>query len=423
MATCVVMPKAGVSVETCIMGEWVKKPGDKIAKNDVVFTYETDKSVFEYRAEEDGVLLHVLVSEGDDVPVMEPVCYIGKEGEDISALLSPAAREAVSEEAVPEAQALDIGAVPLQEVSAAPDPGRIRISPRARAAAGRMDIRDWSGIAGSGPNGRIIERDVRAYAQTGAAAEDRAADVSAEGGADLACPERAEKDYTDRALSGIRRAIARNMHASLSGMAQLTHSVSFDATEMIRCREKLKASSELLGLPKVSLNDMLLFAVSRILPRYPDLNAHFLDDRIRCFAHVHLGMAVDTPRGLMVPTIFDADRKSLAQISREAKSLAQECQSGAVDPGKLAGASFTVTNLGMFGVESFTPVINPPQTGILGVCSVVDRVRNLDGGVGVYPAMGLSLTYDHRALDGAPASRFLQELCRGLENFSAMLAV
>ena len=165
------------------------------------------------------------------------------------------------------------------------------------------------------------------------------------------------------------------------------------------------------------------YAVSRTLLECPELNAHMLDDTsIRIFHHVNLGVAVDTPRGLMVPTIFHADEMSLAQISAAVKGLAAEARSGAISPDKLSGASFTVSNLGGFGVESFTPVINPPQTGILGVCTTVQRPRfNQEGVLEVYPAMALSLTYDHRAIDGAPASRYMQKLCKTLEKFTDLL--
>ena len=175
-------------------------------------------------------------------------------------------------------------------------------------------------------------------------------------------------------------------------------------------------------LDTITYNDMILFAVSRVLKNHPALNAHFLGDHIRYFDHVHLGVAVDTPRGLIVPTIFNADCKSLGEIAKESKELAAAAQGGAISPDLLTGASFTVSNLGTLDIEMFTPIINPPQTGILGVNCMVDRVRTVDGQVTVYPAMGLSLTYDHRALDGAPASRFLKELKTAMEQFTELLA-
>jgi len=230
-----------------------------------------------------------------------------------------------------------------------------------------------------------------------------------------------EVEYEDVKFSGIRRAISKSMKNSLSSMAQLTHNFSFDASAIMAYRKALKAAGD--DFAGITLGDIILYAVSRTLLSCPDLNAHMLDDNnIRLFKHVHLGVAVDTPRGLMVPTIFNADQKSLLEISKEVKELAAACRTGAISPDKLSGASFTVSNLGSFGVESFTPVINPPQTGIIGVCTTVQRPRMGANGMELYPAMALSLTYDHRAVDGAPASRLMMELCKNLENFTTLLA-
>ena len=232
----------------------------------------------------------------------------------------------------------------------------------------------------------------------------------------------AEAEYKDVKFSGIRRAISKSMTTSLHTMAQLTHNTSFDATNILAYRKQLKAAGG--DYAGITLGDIILYAVSRTLLNYPDLNANMLDDNsIRLFNHVNLGVAVDTPRGLMVPTIRHADEMSLLEISKAVKELAAECRSGAISPDKLSGASFTVSNLGNMGVESFTPVINPPQTGILGVCGSIDRVRKgKDGGIELYPAMGLSLTYDHRAVDGTPAAKFQKELGANLENFTVLLS-
>nr|MBQ4317832.1 2-oxo acid dehydrogenase subunit E2 [Clostridia bacterium] len=186
-------------------------------------------------------------------------------------------------------------------------------------------------------------------------------------------------------------------------------------------RASLKENAEKMGLPNITFNDMVLFAVAKTILNHKDLNAHYLDDQgvMRYFAHCNLGMAVDTERGLLVPTIMNADTMSLADIAKAAKKVAKDAQAGSISPDLLKGASFTVSNLGAFGVESFTPVINPPQTGILGVDTITYRVK-ADGST--YPAMGLSLTFDHRALDGAPAAKFLKELCTNLENFDMLLA-
>ena len=212
------------------------------------------------------------------------------------------------------------------------------------------------------------------------------------------------------------------MMKSLSTMAQLTHYHTFDATALLALRKQIKANGEAMGMPNITLNDMVLFAVSRIILHHPDLNAIMPEENVlRKYSHVHLGMAVDTPKGLFVPTIFNADQMSLAEISVEAKRLAKICQEGKATPDMLAGATFTVSNVGSLGVEMFTPIVNPPQVGILGVCGTTTRIKEVNGEIKPYQAMGLCLTYDHRAVDGSPASRFVKELCNALENFPLLM--
>ena len=303
---------------------------------------------------------------------------------------------------------------------------------------------DYRYAVPSGAEGRIIERDIVALREQGVMVTPAASgeylaggsriegtgiggrvsveDLSASANAAQSAPAVQALEYEDVKLTNIRKVIARSMTASLTGMAQLTLNTSFDATELMAYRKKVKENGEKLGLANITLNDMVLYAVSRTLPNHKDLNAHLLEDKMRYFTNVHLGMAVDTERGLMVPTIFNANKLSLNEIALEAKKSASDCQKGSINPDKLSGASFTVSNLGSLGIESFTPVINPPQTGILGVDNIVTRVKEVNGQIKTYPAMGLSLTFDHRALDGAPAAKFLKELAANLENFSALLA-
>jgi len=191
---------------------------------------------------------------------------------------------------------------------------------------------------------------------------------------------------------------------------------------LLALRKQIKANGEAMGMPNITLNDMVLFAVSRIIKNHPDLNATMPEENVlRRYSSVHLGMAVDTPKGLFVPTIFHADKMSLAQISAEAKRVAKLCQEGKATPDLLAGATFTISNVGSLGVEMFTPIVNPPQVGILGVCGTTTRVKEVNGEIKAYPSMGLCLSYDHRAIDGSPASRFMKELCNALENFSLLM--
>ncbi len=394
-----IMPKAGITVESCIIGQWLKQVGDSVAIGDILFTYETDKASFECESTAEGELLAVFFAEGEEVPCLENVCAVGPHGEPTDCLKPGAIMEAAP--VVVEAAAA-AEAAPAAATSGAP------ISPRAAKLAAAHGV-DAAAIAGTGPKGRVIERDI-----VNAVAKGVAPKTSA--------PAAGEAEYEDVKFSGIRRAISKSMSTSLHTMAQLTHNTSFDATEILNYRKALKAmGGEYAG---ITIGDIVLYAVSRTLLNYPDLNANMLDDNsIRRFHHVNLGVAVDTPRGLMVPTIPNADKLSLLEISKTVKELAAACRDGGINPDKLSGGSFTVSNLGNMGVESFTPVINPPQTGILGVCSTIERVRRAaDGSHEIYPAMGLSLTYDHRAVDGTPAARFQQELGRNLEHFTTLLA-
>ena len=416
MAKAVIMPKAGITVESCIIGTWEKKVGDSVKVGDILFTYETDKANLECESTEEGTLLEIFYQDGDEVPCLMNVCAVGNPGEDCSALRpGDASLEEVKEDASEKTSEAPTEAPVVTVASEIQDTGsKNAISPRARKLAERAGV-DASMATPTGPSGRVIERDVRELMNNPKAVVEAQAPVS------VAAP-CAGEEYTDVKFSGIRRAISKSMHTSLSTMAQLTHTTSFDATQILAYRKQLKASEgECAG---ITLGDIILYAVSRTLLNHPDLNAHMLDDNnIRLFHNVNLGVAVDTPRGLMVPTIFNADKMSLLEISKAVKELAAQCRDGNISPDKLSGGTFTVSNLGSMGVESFTPVINPPQTGILGVCGTVDRVRKAqDGSFTVYPAMGLSLTYDHRAVDGTPAARFQKELGYNLENFTTLLA-
>ena len=443
------MPNVGISVESCILTEWHKKKGDAVKKGDVLFTYETDKATFDEESQVEGTLLAILHEEGDDVPCLENVCVIGAEGEDVSQFMAaaPAPEAAAQPETAapvqPEAAPAANAAANTAQVASKAAEGDIKISPRARAYAEKTGV-DYRYAVPSGAEGRIIERDIVALREQGVMVTPAASGEYLAGGSriegtgiggrvsveDLSAPAAAAQladavqapEYEDVKLTNIRKVIARSMTASLSSMAQLTLNTSFDATELMAYRKKVKENGEKLGLANITLNDMVLYAVSRTLPNHKDLNAHLLEDKMRYFTNVHLGMAVDTERGLMVPTIFNANKLSLNDIAVEAKKCAADCQKGSINPDKLSGASFTVSNLGSLGIESFTPVINPPQTGILGVDNIVTRVKEVNGQIKTYPAMGLSLTFDHRALDGAPAAKFLKELAANLENFSALLA-
>jgi pyruvate dehydrogenase E2 component (dihydrolipoamide acetyltransferase) len=411
LAVLVVMPKQGNTVESCILSKWLKHEGDAVKMGDPLFAYETDKSAFEENAQADGTLLKLLREEGDDVPVMEGVCVIGSAGEDISKFEKATPKPGAATEASHMAAANKAANIKPQQSQASQStgtPGEYKASPRAVHLAESMGLKPEEALP-TGPDGRVIERDIWALADGVKRQAGQAAQQAAPAGV-----------YQDVPLSNIRKRIAESMHKSLSEMAQLTHHSSADASSILSYRAQAKAAAAKCGV-NITLNDMVLYVVSRVLKNHPDMNAHFLGDKIRRFSSVNLGMAVDTERGLMVPTIFSADKLTLEEISIMSKELAEKCRNGRINPDMLSGGTFTVSNLGVLGIELYTPVINPPQTGIIGVCNMIDRPRMRNNGMELYPAMGLSLTYDHRAVDGAPASRFLQEVCKSISEFETFL--
>ena len=427
MAQGVLMPKAGITVEECVITEWLKKEGDQVNVGDVLFTYETDKASFECESTAAGQLLKIFYQDGDEVPVLVNVCAVGQPGDSIEGLkegtapaAAPAAAPATAAAPAPAAEAAPAAA---SNGPANPD---AKVSPRARKAAAELGV-DATAATGTGAHGRVMEVDVKKYAASAPASAPVAAAAPAPAAAPAsaapaAAPVADGAEYTDVKFSGVRKATAKGMMKSLSTMAQLTHYHSFDASALLALRKQIKANGETMGMPNITLNDMVLFAVSRILLHHPDLNATMpQENMLRQYHHVHLGMAVDTPKGLFVPTIFNADQMSLAEISTEAKRLAKLCQEGKATPDMLSGATFTVSNVGSLGVEMFTPIVNPPQVGILGVCGTTTRIKEVNGEIKPYQAMGLCLTYDHRAVDGSPASRFVKELCGALENFSLLM--
>lgn len=448
MATIVIMPKQGQSVESCIITELKKKKGDTVKKGEVLFSYETDKASFEEESPVDGVVLECFYGEGDEVPVLSNMVIIGEAGEDISSLLAdqPAADngggQAATAEYTPlETKQVEEGAVEVDSTLpfTPKSPGEERpASPRAKKLAEKNAL-EITGLDGSGPNGRVIERDVLSAVESRPKMTPLAKKIAAEEGlfpqspgtglagtaraADLAAPANSVygTDYDDRKLSNMRKLIARSMHASLQNSAQLTHHLGADARRILALRKQAKKAFESGKTDvNITLNDMVCFSVVKALKKFPNVNTHFLGDSIRYFHKVHLGLAVDTERGLMVPAVRNADDLSIYGLSRQLKEIASACRSGSVNPDILSpeAATFTVSNLGNYGVEIFTPVINLPQSAILGVNTIVPRPKDLGDGVyGFVPYIGLSLTYDHRSLDGGEATRFLKQIAIEIENF------
>ena len=415
MATPVIMPRQGQSVETCILTSFYKSPGDEVKKGDLLFAYETDKASFEEEASEDGVFLGAFFEEGDEVPVLETVCVLGKQGEDISSL-APSIHsgergegdQGGDDSALEEPRKRSIS----EDQSSA---GHVRISPRARNRASDKNV-PVEQISGTGPHGRILDRDVLDWLDK----QDQS-QISAKSNAHVAGVTESSmpatgnlfEEFEEEALSHIRKLIARSMYQSLQESAQLTHHLSADARQLLACRKKAKETDR-----DITINDFLCWAVVRVLKKHPGINAHLHGETLRKFKKVHLGFAVDTERGLMVPAIQNADDLNVEGLAGRMRQLARDCRKGSVNPEILASesASFTVSNLGNYGVEMFTPVLNLPQVAILGINTITYRPEMQDdGSMAIVPVIGLSLTYNHQALDGGEATRFLKEVADELK--------
>ncbi|MFB6343016.1 dihydrolipoamide acetyltransferase family protein [Saccharicrinis sp. FJH62] len=440
MAQAVIMPKQGQSVEVCIISDWFKNVGDTVSKGDVLFSYETDKASFEEEAPCDGVLLARFYEAGDEVPVLLNVCVIGSEGEDVSEFKPEGGAEAEPETEVAAVPEKEEKAAPVEKKAEAPVQPKENVeftgvSPRAKNLAKKEGL-DPKSLEGTGPEGRVIERDVKdamssrpkatPLAKKMMSSEGLSASAGSGLGGRITSKDLAAapnivygEDYEIKPLTQIRKLIAKAMHASLQNSAQLTHHLSADARRMLELRKKVKAAMADGYDTNITLNDMVCYAVVKALKKFPQANSHFLGEEMRLFKKVHLGLAVDTERGLMVPAIKNADDLSIKGLSNQMGTVAAACRKGAIDPSLLASeaASFTVSNLGNYGVEMFTPVINLPQSAILGVNTILPRPKDLgDGMYGFVPHIGLSLTYDHRALDGGEATRFLKQIAIEIEN-------
>jgi len=450
MAVIIILPKQGQSVESCIITEIKKNKGDAVKKGDVLFTYETDKATFEEESPVDGVVLESFYKEGDEVAVLLNMMVIGQPGEDYSALMGEEVRskeqevrgkEQVTEPAAtqnpkPETRNAEPQTSNSSNLSNSSNSSTSFVSPRAKNLAAKEAI-DASQLTGSGPKGRVIEKDIQAALEnrpkmtpmaklmtaqeglqpqgvgTGLAGTTKSTDLLPVSNAVYGV------DYEDKKITNMRKLIAKAMHSSLQNSAQLTHHLGADARRMMELRKKVKKAMEAGTLKtNITINDMVCFAVIKALKKFPNVNSHFLDDTMRLFNKVHLALAVDTERGLMVPVVRNADDLSIIGLANQFKEIANGCRKGGISPELLASeaGTFTVSNLGNYGVEMFTPVINLPQTAILGVNTILPRPKDLGDGVYAFvPFIGLSLTYDHRALDGGEATRFLKQIAIEIE--------
>jgi pyruvate dehydrogenase E2 component (dihydrolipoamide acetyltransferase) len=439
MAEAIVVPQQGNSVESVILLQWSRAEGETIREGETLCEVETDKTTMEVESTATGTVLKLLFQEGDEIPVKTTIAIVGEPSESIDGISTSETPTSTPGEAVEPAQSPVEATVPAEstvpaEVTVpaassadpalmmAPGPqGESRnrtdeapgVSPRARRSARLGGVRAEE-LRGSGPGGRVLERDVLKAMESG----QRAPSPSTDRGKPAT-----DGSYTDIPVQGVRKIIAERMRASLATTAQLTMHGSADARDLQRYRNLFKNEGLSYGLDGVNINDMVMYACARTLPHFPELNAHFKDGRIRRFSTVDLSFAVDTERGLMVPTIRNAHELSLRELSATTKALARRCLDGTATADDIAPGTFTVTNLGAFGIEYFTPILNPPQVAILGLNTITLRpVGDEHGNIDHRPHMGLSLTIDHQALDGAPAARFLQELSTRIGKFGLLLA-
>jgi pyruvate dehydrogenase E2 component (dihydrolipoamide acetyltransferase) len=424
MATKVFMEALSPTMEEGRLVKWVKNDGDVVKSGEPIAEVETDKAIMELVARGDGVLKR-LIGEGDSKPVGTLIGVIAVAGENIDALVggagapapaatdSPPAAPAVPKAAAapapavaapPTAQPTAASEAPAPAPAAPSNGGQVRSSPLARRLASDRGL-DLSQVQGSGPGGRIIKRDIESAganagttASVPAAAAPRAAAVG---------------DFEDIPLTQIRKTIAKRLAESIGPIPTFYLTAEFDLSRVVEMRA---AMLEMGDAFKVSINDVLMKAVATALSQHPEVNAHWLGDRIRQHNRVHLGMAVATPDGLIVPVIFDADQKRMSEISRESRELAKRARERKLKPEEYTGSSFSISNLGMMGISQFTAIINPPEVAILAIGASEDVVVPTGDSFEVRKRIRVTLSCDHRAVDGAVGAAFLQTLRRLIEN-------
>jgi len=432
MSTKVFMEALSPTMEEGRLVKWLKAEGDAIKSGDVLAEVETDKAVMELVARGDGILRKQLIPEGTTAPVSSLVGIIAGADEDISALLggdgsapaapapAPAADTATaSPQRAQSTQSKPSGAsvpsvTPVVNAVAVPaSDTRLTASPLARRIAGDagLDIRN---IQGSGPAGRIIKRDVEAALKTDDGRR-KGQDTLAPSAPSFRLPSSVPGElFRDEPLTQIRKTIARRLAESIGPIPTFYLTAEFDLS---RAAELRSAAAELGDAYKVSFNDIVLKAVATALTQHPEVNAHWLGDKIRYFSTVHLGMAVATDDGLIVPVIFDAQTKGMSEISAESKALAKKARERKLKPEEFTGSTFSVSNLGMMQIDHFTAIINPPEAAILAIGAIEDKVVvGANGGFEVRKKLRVTMSCDHRVIDGAVGAKFLQTLRRLIEN-------
>ena len=431
MATKVHMEALSPTMEEGQVVKWHKAEGDTVAEGELLAEVETDKATMELTSRTNGTLRRILTGEGETAPVGAMIAVIGAVDEDLSDVVDgvpDAGRPVTKEEAEPKKKLEAEGKRGTREeltetdkmksdheiepTMPTGDGARVKASPLARRLAAAVGV-ELSRVQGSGPGGRIVKRDVEEAAEH-ARAQSPAGLVAAVHG------EPAGADYEDVKLSQMRKTIAHRLTESLGPVPHFFLTIEVDMDRAVRARERINALLEKRG-EKVSLNDLIIRAVGGVLRQHPAVNASWQGDRVRRYRRVHVGVAVAVEDGLITPVIRDADRKGVAEIAREVRALAARARAKKLGPEEYTGATFSISNLGMFGIHEFTAVINPPEAAILAVGRVEEIPVVMDGQVVVRPRMRATMSCDHRAVDGATGARFLQTLKAMLEDPAAIL--
>jgi pyruvate dehydrogenase E2 component (dihydrolipoamide acetyltransferase) len=436
MATQVVMPKLSPTMEEGQLSRWLKKEGDKVSMGEPLAEIDTDKATMEMQALSNGVLRKILINEGESAPLGQPIAIIGEPDEDISSLLketagkapqpAPTAAEPAAAESEP-AQPETPTAPPATSVSAkesepaaqpSRDDGRQLISPIAARMAAEAGV-NLKSLQGSGPGGRIVKRDIEAaLTSKPASAAPGASSAPRLGGAGVVRPDEKRvvygpSAYRDEPLSEMRRTIARRLVTSLG---PVPHFFLTSQIDMDRAADMRVAINELYPDLKISLNDIIIKVAAAALIQHPKVNASFQDKTIRYYEHADIGVAVATENGLITPVVRAADAKSLMEIATEVRELAERARARKLKPEEYTGATFSISNLGMFGIDEFTAVINPPEGAILAVGAMMPRPVARDNEVVIRQTMRVTMSCDHRAIDGAVGAEFLRTLKQILEN-------
>ena len=402
MAAEVVMPKLGMAMKEGTVSTWNKKVGDSVSKGDMIASINSEKIEMDIEAPQDGVILDILVQEDVGVPPGTIICYVGKPNEQLTEQNRSANELQAPKNEV--AAAISLEEPPANTASSKKNKETVRISPIARKIAESENI-NIETIQGTGPKGRITKADVEKVLA------ERASESS---------PQTVERDNPainkeTLPVAGMRKVIAGRMHNSLLNSAQLTINMKADVTDLLSLQREIKDVTQQRHKVKISLTDFIARAVVLSLQEHKQMNSAYIDNEIQLYNHVHLGMAVALENGLVVPVVQHAEKMSLVELATEIKTRAADARQGQLSTDRMQGSTFTITNLGAYGVEYFTPVLNPPETGILGVGATEDVPMYKGDELQRRSLLPLSLTFDHRVLDGAPAANFLGTIKQYLE--------